>query len=215
VRHTGGTPEGTSGGHDTGTAPGGTGTGAGEDGRVEKMRDGVLPAAVVAAAVIAFVAYVSFQGASHAVEFAVTSSDVSLISADSSATARPWRARGGSGDVMVVQVTWQASESIGSGSYAVMVATPRGWRHLGCRPECEWTDAEGLSEFGDELVRRPYPLAATFEAEEAGHVRVAFRSPPGVSGVPHGFVPVGWLVQTNGDDVLGAEQIPLKLRGVA
>jgi hypothetical protein len=47
------------------------------------MREGALPAAVVAAAVIAFVAYISFQGASHAVDYAVTSSDASLLAADS------------------------------------------------------------------------------------------------------------------------------------
>jgi hypothetical protein len=177
------------------------------------MRDGVLPAAVVAAAVIAFVAYISFQGASHAVDYAVTSSDASVLPAGSSQLPVQWRH--GVGQVMVVDVSWHAGEAIASGSYAVMVAPPPGWRRVGCLPECEWTDAEGLSEFSDRLARRPYPLAAAFEAEENGAVEVAFRSPSGTTGVPAGYAPVGWLVQTNGDDVLGAAQIPLELEGAA
>jgi hypothetical protein len=96
-----------------------------------------------------------------------------------------------------------------------MVAPPPGWRRAGCLPECEWTDAEGLSEFRRRLAHKPYPLAATFEAEQNGAVRVAFTSPPGSSAIPAGYAPVGWLVQTNGDDVLGAAQIPLDLRGAA
>ena len=46
-------------------------------------------------------------------------------------------------------------------------------------------------------------------------MRVAFRSPPGTTGVPADYAPVGWLVQTNGDDVLGVAQIPLELGGAA
>jgi hypothetical protein len=177
------------------------------------MREGVLPASVVAGALVAFVAYISFQGSSHAVEYAVTSSDVAIVPASAPDIGRQWQARAAPGQVMVVEVDWHASESIASGSYAVMVAPPQGWRQLGCRPECEWTDDQGLSELGNQLPRTPYPLAATFEAEESGAVRVAFRSEG--RGVPRGYVPVGWLVQTNGDDVLGVEQIPLELRGAA
>ncbi len=54
---------------------------------------------------------------------------------------------------------------------------------------------------------------ASVEAEQRGSVRVAFRSPPDASAVPTGYAPVGWLVQTNGDDVLGVAQIPLDLKG--
>jgi hypothetical protein len=182
---------------------------------VERMRDGVLPATVVVTALAAFVGYISFQGSSHAVEFAVTSSDMSVLPADAARLDQQWRQPGGQPQVMVVEVSWHASESIAAGSYAVMVATPPRWRHLGCRPECEWTDGQGLSELGDQLPRTPYPLAATFEAEETGAVRVAYRSPRAVTGAPRGFAPVGWLVQTNGDDVLGVEQIPLELEGAA
>jgi hypothetical protein len=190
------------------TAPVGPSTG---ERTVEHMRDGALPAAVVAAAVIAFVAYISFQGASHAVDYAVTSSGASVLATDSPRVPSGWGHSGG--HVLVVQVSWHAGEDIAAGSYAVMVAPPTGWRRAGCLPECEWTDAEGLSEFRRRLAGRPYPLAATFEAEENGAVRVAFSSPPGSPGVPAGYAPVGWLVQTNGDDVLGAAQIPLELRG--
>jgi hypothetical protein len=181
---------------------------------VQRVRDGVLPAIVVATALAAFVAYISFQGSSHAVEFAVTSSDVSVAPADARRLPRQWRQPAGR-RVMVVEVSWHASESIASGSYAVMVATPAGWRHLGCRPECDWTDGQGLSELGDQLPRTPYPLAATFEAEETGAARVAYRSTGAVTGMPPRFAPVGWLVQTNGDDVLGVEQIPLELKGAS
>jgi hypothetical protein len=179
------------------------------------MREGVLPAAVIALAVIAFVGYLSFQGSTHAVEFAVTSSEASIVSSQAPPVGPQWQRRARSGRVMLVEVSWQASESISAGSYAVVVTTPHRWRHLGCRPECEWTAGEGLREYGRQLARRPYRLAATFEAEETGRVRVAFRSPRGSSEVPAGFAPVGWLVQTNGDDVLGAEQIPLELEGAA
>lgn len=172
-------------------------------------REGAFPAAVIAAAVIAFVAYLSFQGASHAVDFAVTSSDVSVMPADDERLGPQWQRAARSSRVMVVDVAWQAGDSIPAGSYAVMVTTPPGWRHLGCRPECEWSDDEGLREFGRRLPRTPYPLAATFEAEELGSVRVAFRSPRGVDGTADGLTPSAWLVQTNGDDVLGAESIPL------
>jgi hypothetical protein len=175
------------------------------------MRDGALPAAVVAAAVSAFVAYISFQGASHAVDYAVTSSAASVMPAESTRLPSPWRH--GDGQVMVVEVSWHAGEAIAAGSYAVMVATPPGWHRAGCLPECEWTDAEGLSELRERLVREPYPLAAAFEADESGAVRIAFRSPPGATAIPGGYAPVGWLVQTNGDDVLGVAQIPLGLEG--
>ena len=181
---------------------------------MERVRDGVLPATVVATALAAFVAYISFQGSSHAVEFAVTSADASVARADAGRLPRQWQQRVG-GRVMVVDVSWHASESIASGSYAVMVTTPAGWRHLGCRPECEWTDGQGLSELRDQLPRTPYRLAATFEAEETGAVRVAYRSPGAVAGMPPRFAPVGWLAQTNGDDVLGVEQIPLELKGAS
>ncbi len=179
------------------------------------MREGVLPATVVATALVAFVAYISFQGSSHAVEFAVTSSDVAVVPADAARLDPQWRQRAGTGRVMLVEVSWHASESIAAGSYAVMVATPPRWRHLGCRPECEWTDGQGLSELGDQLPRTPYRLAATFEAEETGAARVAFGSTLEAAGMPRGYLPVGWLVQTNGDDVLGVEQIPLELKGAA
>jgi hypothetical protein len=177
------------------------------------MRDGALPAAVVAAAVIAFVAYISFQGASHAVDYAVTSSAASVLPADSARLPAGWRRD--DAEVMVVEVSWHAGEDIASGSYAVLVAPPAGWRRAGCVPECEWTDAQGLSELRQRLARKPYPLAATFEAEQSGAVRVAFRSPPGTTAVPADYAPVGWLVQTNGDDVLGVAQIPLELGGAA
>lgn len=174
----------------------------------DRTRDGALPAAVIATALVAFMAYVSFQGSSHAVEFAVTASDVAVVSADDQRVNRQWRRRDASSRVMLVDVAWQASESITAGSYAVMVTAPDGWRHLGCRPECEWTDGQGLSEFRRQLPRSPYRLGAAFAAEETGHVRVAFGSPRGAT-QPPAFVPVAWLVQTNGDDVLGAEQVPL------
>src|ERR1044072_7742770 len=77
-----------------------------------------------------------------------------------------------------------AGADIASGSYAVLVAPPAGWRRAGCVPECEWTDAQGLSELRQRLARKPYPLAATFEAEQSGAVRVAFRSPPGTPALP-------------------------------
>jgi hypothetical protein len=179
------------------------------------MRDGALPAVVIALAVIAYMGYLSFQGASHAVTFAVTGSDVAVVPAQGPAVPQRWQRRAGSGQVLLVDVSWTANEAIGAGSYAVMVTTPAGWRHLGCRPECEWSGGEGLREFGRQLPQQPYPLAATFEAEETGVVRVAFRSPRGSSGtggagsVPSDYVPIAWLVQTNGDDVLGAEQVPL------
>ena len=175
------------------------------------MRDGALPAAVVAGAVIAFVAYISFQGASHAVDYAVTSSAATVLPPDSRRLPADWRH--GPGQVMVVEVSWQAGEDIASGSYAVMFAPPEGWQRAGCVPECEWTDAQGLSELRQRLVRKPYPLAATFEAEQSGAVRVAFRSPKETPTVPAGYAPIGWLVQTNGDDVLGVAQIPLELEG--
>ncbi|HWL97124.1 MAG TPA: hypothetical protein VNP20_07240 [Nocardioidaceae bacterium] len=173
------------------------------------MRDGMLPAAVITAAVIAFVAYLSFQGSAHAVDFAVTSSEVAVVPADDPQLPQQWQQRAQSSAVMAVDVSWQAGESIAAGSYAVMVTTPQGWRHLGCRPVCEWTSEEGLQQFARRVPRTPYPLAATFEAEEAGDVRVAFRSPRGATRVDPGFAPTAWLVQTNGDDVLGARPVPL------
>lgn len=172
------------------------------------MRDGVLPAAVVAVTVITFVAYLSFQGASHAVDFAVTSSNMSLVRAGDPVVHEPWQRRAQGSQVMLVDVTWAADEAIGAGSYAVMVSTPSGWKHVGCLPECEWSGDEGLREFGDQLPRPPYRLAATYEAEEVGRAQLAFRSPPGAP-APTDFVPTALLVQTNGDDVLGAEPIPL------
>jgi hypothetical protein len=173
------------------------------------MRDGMLPAAVITATVIAFVAYLSFQGSAHAVDFAVTSSDVVVVPADDPQLPQQWQQRAQSSAVMAVDVSWQAGESIAAGSYAVMVTTPPGWRHLGCRPVCEWTVEEGLQQFARRVPREPYRLAATFEAEEAGEVRVAFRSPRGATRVDPGFAPTAWLVQTNGDDVLGARPVPL------
>jgi hypothetical protein len=173
------------------------------------MRDGVLPAAVVAVAVIAFMAYIAFQG-SPAVQFAVTGSNLAVVPADATRLARPGR-----GQVMLVDVSWQAGDSVGAGSYAVVVDAPRGWRHAGCRPECEWIDGEGLRAFGRRLDRRPYRLAAAFEAEQSGAVRVAFRSPRTVSGLPTGFLPTAWLVQMSGSDVLGAEQVPLSVEASA
>jgi hypothetical protein len=171
------------------------------------MRDGMMPAAVVAAAVVAFVAYLSFQGSSHAVDFAVTSSDYAVVPAEGQGLRQHWQRRAG-GDVLVVDVSWAADEPIGAGLYAVLVTMPDGWRHLGCAPECEWSGDEGLREFGERLPRPPYRLAATYEAEELGHARLAFYSPPRAS-APSEFVPTALLVQTNGDDVLGAEPIPL------
>ena len=172
------------------------------------MRDGTLPAAVVAAAVIAFVVHLSFQGSSHAVDFAVTSSELTWTSAGDGSVRESWQRRARGGHIMLVDVAWAADEPIGAGSYAVLVTAPAGWRHLGCLPECEWSDDEGLREFGQRLPRPPYRLAATYQAEEAGSARLAFRSPPHVPG-PSDFVPTALLVQTNGDDVLGAEPIPL------
>jgi hypothetical protein len=173
------------------------------------MRDGMFPAAVITTAVVAFVAYLSFQGASHAVDYAVTSAQVAFVGPDDPRLTARWQERAGSSTVMAVDVTWTAGESIAAGSYAVMVTTPKGWRHLGCRPACHWTAGQGLHEFARRVPRAPYPLAATFEAEEAGHVRVAFRSPRGVTQPPPAFAPTAWLVQTNGDDVLGARPVPL------
>jgi hypothetical protein len=172
------------------------------------MRDGMLPAAVIAAAVVTFVAYLSFQGSSHAVDFAVTSSDLSLVPAADPAVHESWQRRAQGRHVMLVDVSWAADEAIGAGSYSVLVTTPGGWRHLGCRPECEWSDDEELREFADRLPRPPYRLAATYEAEEVGRARLGFRS-PGSAPAPSDFVPTALLVQTNGDDVLGAEPIPL------
>ena len=128
------------------------------------MRAGALPAAVVAAAVIAFVAYISFRGASHAVDYAVTSSAASVVPADSRQLPAGWRHA--DGQVMVVEVSWHAGDHIAAGSYAVMVAPPRGWRRGGCVPECEWTDAQGLSSAvpcgsrsGPRRTRPPSPPA--------------------------------------------------------
>jgi hypothetical protein len=175
----------------------------------EQVPDGAVPAAVIAAAVIAFVAYLSFQGSSHAVDYAVTTSGVSVAAADAPVVQAQWPRRAGPGQVLVLHVGWAAGEEIGPGSYAVLATVPPGWRHLGCVPECEWTNAEGVAEFARRLPRTPYRLAAAFEAEETGNVRVAFGSSPGGEEVTGDFVPTAWLVQTNGDDVLGAEQIPL------
>lgn len=173
------------------------------------MRDGALPAAVIAAAVIAFVGYVSFQGASHSVDFAVTGSDLAVVPATDALLPPPWQERARDSTVMVIDVSWQAGEAISAGSYAVMVNTPPGWQPLGCRPVCEWSDDEGLREFAHRLPRRPNPVAATFEAEETGAVQVAFRSPGDEAAPADAPAPAAWLVQTNGDDVLGAERIPL------
>jgi hypothetical protein len=174
----------------------------------QPMRDGMLPAAVVAATVITFVGYLSFQGASHAVDFAVTSSDLSIVPAADHGVQESWQRRAAGGQVMLVDVTWAADEAISAGSYAVMVKIPHGWRHLGCRPECEWSDDEELREFAGHLPRAPYRLAATYEAEEVGRARLAFHSSTRAP-APSEFVPTALLVQTNGDDVLGAEPIPL------
>jgi hypothetical protein len=170
----------------------------------------VVPAAVVAAAVIAFVAYLSFQGASHAVEFAVTASDVTVRPATEGRDPRSsWPRRARLGQTLVLRVGWTAGEAIGAGSYAVVVSLPSGWRHVGCLPECEWTDGEGVAEFARQLPRPTYPLAAAFEAEESGTVRVAYAATRSGERLSGDFVPTAWLVQTNGDDVLGAEPIPL------
>lgn len=178
------------------------------------MRDGVVPAAVVATAVIAFVAYLSFQGATRAVDYAVVSADSAVVPVDARRVPPAWAAGTGGRQVLTVDVAWAAEDSIPAGAYAVFVTTPQGWRHLGCRPECEWSDDEGLREFARRLPRRPYPLAAVFEAEESGRVRVGFGVPPGAVHPPEAdvaasFVPAAWLVQTNGDDILGAKQVPL------
>lgn len=178
--------------------------------RPDLMREGTLPAAVIAAAVIAFVAYLSFQGSSHAVDYAVTSSRVAVVGATDDLLLDRWRRRlPDGGQAVVVDVAWQAGENLGAGSYAVLTTVPPGWRRLGCVPECQWSSEEGLRQFGRRLPRRPFPLAATFDADETGHVRVAFRPPRGSRPTaPPGFAPVAWLVQTNGDDVLGSQQVP-------
>lgn len=174
----------------------------------QQRQDGALPAAIIAAAVIAFVAYVSFQGSSHAVDFAVTDSDVEVVPGGSPRLPGGWQRRAGSGHVMLLDVSWQAGDSIPAGSYAVLVSAPPGWLHLGCRPACEWVVDEGLRQFGRRLPRPPYPLAATFDAEQFGHATVAYRLPPAQE-PPEELSVAAWLLQTSGDDVLGAEQITL------
>jgi hypothetical protein len=173
------------------------------------MHDGALPAAVIAAAVLAFVGYASMQGSSHAVDFAVTGSGSAVVPAGDPLVPPQWQQRAGPGPVLLVDVSWQAGESIGGGSYAVLVGPPGGWRHLGCRPECEWVTDEDLRRLGRHLPWAPYRLAATVDAEESGDLTVAFGSPRGARRPPAGFAPTAVLVQTNGDDVLGVEPVPL------
>jgi hypothetical protein len=175
----------------------------------EQMHDGALPAAVIAAAVIAFVGYASQQGSSHAVDFAVTGSGAVAVPASDLRVPPGWQRRAAPGSVLLVDVSWQAGESIGGGTYAVLVAAPDRWTHLGCRPECDWVTDEDLRRLGNHLPWTPYRLAAAVEAEESGDVTVAFRSPRGVARMPAGFAPTAVLVQTNGDDVLGVEPVPL------
>jgi hypothetical protein len=159
--------------------------------------------------VIAFVGYASLQGSSHAVDFAVTGSGDAVVPAGDPLVPPAWQRRAGPGPVMLVDVSWQAGESIGGGGYAVLVTTPEGWTHLGCRPACDWITDEDLRRLGRRLPRAPYRLAPAVDAEESGDLTVAFRSPPGISGPSPGFTPTAVLVQTNGDDVLGVEPVPL------
>ncbi|MGH3356123.1 MAG: hypothetical protein ACRDOJ_09505 [Nocardioidaceae bacterium] len=173
------------------------------------MREGTVPALIIAAAVIAFVAYVSFEGSSHAVDFAVTGSDASIVGADDPTVGPGWRQPAQPGPVMLVGIAWQAEESIPGGSYTALVTTPPGWRHLGCRPECEWVAEDELTKFARSLPRSTYRLGASFDAEESGNVTLGFRPPRGTRTAPRTFVPTAWLVQTNGDDILGIDQIPL------
>jgi hypothetical protein len=173
------------------------------------VREGTVPAIVIGAAMVGFILYVTFQGSTHAVDYAVTGSDVVVVDADSARVPPRWQRRAQPGLVMRVDVAWQASDSLAGGSYALVVTTPPDWRHLGCRPECEWSAEEGLRRFAQTLPRATYPLAATVDAEETGRLRLGFRSPHGVRDLPTGFVPAAWLVQISGDDVLGIEQVPL------
>ncbi|MGH3366401.1 MAG: hypothetical protein ACRDOY_04295 [Nocardioidaceae bacterium] len=174
-----------------------------------RIRTDTIPAAVIAAAVVAFVAYSSLEGSSRAVDFAVTGAQARIVPADSSRVPARWEHRAPSARMLLVNVSWAAVDDIGGGSYVVLVTTPRGWVHLGCRPECEWSDDEPVRNYARSLPLATYRLGAAFSAEQTGRVRLGFRLPRGAPHAGRSFVPTAWLVQTDGDDVLGAEQIPL------
>jgi hypothetical protein len=176
------------------------------------MREGVLPAVLVAAAVIGVSGYFWWEGGAHVVDFAIVSASIDVTSKGDRQVPPAVREVARDDEVMLVDVSWAAADSVKGGAYFVLVTAPRGWRPLACVPECEWRTTSGVEAFADQLPRRTFPTAAVFSAAQEARVTVAFAPPrraaEGVGDVAAGFESAAWLVQTDGDNVLDAQQIP-------
>lgn len=169
-------------------------------------RDLGLPL-LVAVAVTLFVGYLWFQGRAQTSEFAVTSAHLGFMSADDARLAESLRENAPAEQLMVVDVSWEAADAIDGGSYYVLVAAPNDWTNYACDPSCDWSSTPDLQQFAGALPRATFPEGAQFDAEETGHVQVAFAPLSSASEVDPEFEPAAWLVQTDGANVLEARRI--------
>jgi hypothetical protein len=169
-------------------------------------RDWWLPL-IVATAVVAYVGYLWFQGRDHSVQFAITGSDIRFVDVDDPSISDQLREESPSPRLMLVEVSWEAAEAIESGAYYVLASPPVGWSNYACEPECDWGSSADVAQFADALKRRTFAEGAKFDADEAGSVQVTFVPPPLVTEEPESFEPAAWLVQTDGENVLGGKRI--------
>lgn len=176
------------------------------------MREGVLPAVVMATAVIGFSGYFWLQGGSHVVDFAVVRSSVEVVDAAARVVPGPIRREVRRDEVLLVDVAWAAAEPVNGGAYFVLVAAPHRWRPAGCLPECDWRTTSDVQRFAASLPRSTFRQAAVFDADAQARVAVAFQPARGLASTaqaPPSFEPAAWLLQTDGDNVLGAAPIPV------
>lgn len=169
-------------------------------------RDLGLPV-LVSLAVIAFVGYLWFQGRAQTSEFVVTSAHLGFMAADDARLASSLRENAPAERLMVVDVSWQAEDAIDGGSYYVLVAAPNDWTNYACEPSCDWGTTPDLQSFASALPRATFAEGAQFDAEETGHVQVAFAPLSSASEVDPEFEPAAWLVQTDGQNVLEARRV--------
>lgn len=172
----------------------------------ERGRDLAVPS-FVTLAVIGFVGYLWFQGRAHTVEFAVTRGDVAFVETSDLRVPESLSSQAPSDQMLLVEASWEAAESIEGGSYYVLVAAPPGWRNLACEPECDWGTTADLERYAGALPVETFRLAAQFDADELGRVQVAFVPGNGSAERDRSVEPAAWLVQTDGDNVLQAELI--------
>lgn len=161
----------------------------------------------VTLAVIGFVGYLTFQGRAQTVPFAVTRGEVEFVETSDPRLPETLSAEAPSDQLLLVEASWEAADSIMGGSYFVLVAAPPGWRNHACEPECDWATTPDLEQYASALPVATFRLGAKFDAEESGQVMVALVPGDRNALRDPAVDPAAWLVQTDGDNVLQAKLI--------